>query len=73
MKPLSIEEKDALVFGLSMRAGYIETGDPMMRAVDAYNSGHKDQVKPLTTEQMKLLILMEELSVKILNNQVGVV
>ncbi len=63
---LTQDEKEMIYYSLNMRAGYIETGDCCLRAIDAVNSGQKDKIKYLTTDQMKALIMIEELMKRVL-------
>lgn len=64
---LSREDKDILYFSLSCRRCIIETGDYSMSAQDAVNSGQKHLIKALTTDQMKVVIRIEELMKEVLN------
>jgi hypothetical protein len=63
------EERDMIYYSLSMRAGYIETGDPVLRAHDAYNMKKNDMIKPLSTDQMKGILMIEDLMSRILNER----
>jgi hypothetical protein len=69
IKMLTEEEHEIIHYALSMRAGYIETGDALMRAVDAKRSGHSKLIRPLSTEQMKLLIKIDDLMSRCLNDK----
>lgn len=60
-RTLTDTEKTELYLCISARLGFIETGEVSMRAVDAHNSGQTNKIKPLTLEQRKLTILLEEL------------
>jgi hypothetical protein len=60
-------EREMIYFSLSMWAGYIETGDPCLRAVDAEKM--KKPVKALTGEQMKGIIMIEDLMQKCLEGK----
>ena len=64
---LTPEENDIIYHALSMRAGFIETGDPLMRAGDAERQGKR--VKALQPSQMKLLLSIEDLMAKALNGK----
>lgn len=63
---LTKQEKEAIVIGLQMRVAYIETGDPMLRASDVQN-GHRGKIQALSPDQMRLIILSEDLIKKIYN------
>lgn len=62
---LSTEEIQALVMGLNMRRAYIETGDPCTTADTAQKIGKPDMIKPLSIDQMKAIILIDELTQKL--------
>ena len=64
---LDKEDKDILYYSLSCRRCIIETGDYSMSAQDALNAGHQDQIRALTTDQMKVIIRIEELMTQLLN------
>ncbi len=64
---LTKEDKDILYFSLSCRRCIIETGDYSMSAQDAMNAGLQSQIRALTTEQMKVIIRIEELMSEVLN------
>lgn len=66
---LSPEERDAIYLSLSVRAGLIETGDPFLRAIDAQRQGKKDRIRALGTDQMKVLIMTEDLMHRMLNEK----
>jgi hypothetical protein len=57
---LSDKEKQEIYISLSTRCGFIETNS-ISRAKDLERAGQKQRIKVLTTEQMKLIILLEEL------------
>ena len=58
---LTQDEKEQLYNCISCRLGIIETGTLMMRSRDAINCGKQNQIKPLSTDQMKLVIMLEEI------------
>jgi hypothetical protein len=70
-------EKDELLLALSMRICTIETGDPVLRATDVHarltsaGSSVEEQhaliakLRPLAPNQMKHILRLEELVVKI--------
>ena len=60
-RELTQEEKEELYYCISCRLGFIETGTPNMRAIDAINSGQQNKIKALSTEQKKLTIMLEEI------------
>jgi hypothetical protein len=60
---LSDKEREEIYISLSVRLGYIETNS-ISRAKDLERQGQKNRIKVLTTEQMKLVILLEELMEK---------
>jgi len=70
---LTTEEKEAITISLNMRCNYIETGDVNLNAADAaqrLNSRdtlfkERYEVKALSLEQMKLIIMMKELIMKL--------
>lgn len=59
-------EQEAIVLALGMRIAYIETGDPVLRARDVEPCG-KGRVNALDTNQMRTIIVMEDLMKRILN------
>lgn len=63
---LSQQEKTELYVCISCRLGIIETGDPMLRAIDAQNSKQNHRIKALSIEQKKLTIMLEELMIKLI-------
>ena len=62
---LSDEERELIYFSLSTRCGFIETGT-INRAVDLARIGRKDKIKVLSSEQMKLIVKLEDLMMRIL-------
>jgi len=60
------EEKEALIVSLQMRNCFLETGTIFLRSKDVAN-GHKGEIKSLSTGQMKLIILQDELIEKLVN------
>lgn len=64
---LTLEEKANIIISLSCRLGIIETGEPMLRALDAMKCGgeYKKKIKALTSEQMQLIIDTEKLIEKL--------
>jgi hypothetical protein len=74
------EEKELILYGLSMRKNVIETGDHNLSAIDAeriqdshrreglhaLNTTHA-KVRALTVEQMKIVIAIDELMNKIMH------
>lgn len=60
------EVKQQLYLCISCRLGIIETGDPMLRAIDAQNSKQNHKIKALSIEQKKLTIMLEELMYKLI-------
>lgn len=75
-RPLSNQEKEALWIALNCRKNLIETGSPSMSAEDVKKMGdkiakeHRAAINPLSIDQMKLLILTEELRTKILSDKI---
>jgi NADH:ubiquinone oxidoreductase subunit B-like Fe-S oxidoreductase len=65
MRPLSDSELSAIVAGLQMRCCFIETGTATLRAVDVQR-GHQGEVRALSTDQMRLIIMHEDLIREIL-------
>lgn len=65
---LTKEEKNALVLSLSIRQCYIETDTAHLRAIDAEKCGVKDAIKALTSEQMKLILLLDDLKKEIMES-----
>lgn len=72
MRNLTQEERELLFFGLSMRAGGIETGDPLLRAVDADNSGQNDKIRALDRNQRDSINKIEDLQVLVMNNKLKI-
>lgn len=62
---LSEEEKANIYLSIVVRLGFIETGTSM-RAQDAINCGKKALIKQLSSEQMKLVLNLEQLLNKML-------
>jgi hypothetical protein len=68
---LTTEEKELIIYCLSLRKNYIETGNINLSSVDIVNmkrEGCKNllgEVKALSLDQMKLLIQISELQEKI--------
>jgi hypothetical protein len=62
---LSIEEKELVVRGLNMQKNYIETHDIILSARDAMNMGKKDIIRPISSEQYRRIIALEDLIKKI--------
>ena len=58
---LSKEDKQELYYCICCRLGIIETGDPTMRASDAIKQGQHKMIKPLDTNQMKLIMRLDEI------------
>lgn len=59
------QEKEDLVRGLLIRICLIETGDPVMRANDAINSGQHKLVRALSDDQRALIARHEALVMKL--------
>ena len=70
---LTSEEREDIVTSLNMRCNYIETGDISLSAVDvaerlkSRNTLFKEryEVKALSLDQMKVIIRMKELIMKL--------
>ena len=60
-RELTPKEREELYLSISCRLGLIETGEPALRAIDAVNSGQRHRLKSLSLEQMKLVIMLEEI------------
>ena len=56
---LSDEEIDLLISGLQMRACFIETGNPILRQVDAQNMGQS--IRALEKSQVQLISKIDTL------------
>jgi len=57
-------EVELMVLGLYMRICYIETGNPTLRAADLKNADLTNvdaEVRVLSTDQMRLIVKMEDL------------
>lgn len=63
---LTKDEKHELYICISCRIGIIETGVSCLRAADAKNCGKQHLIKALTSEQMKLILMLEKLQEKML-------
>lgn len=61
----SSEELENIYSSLSTRICFIETGDPVMRANDMFRVDPK-KVRPLTSDQRRLVIQLEDLMQKVL-------
>jgi len=66
MIDITSKEKEMIIIGLGMRRNYIETGNPIVSAVDAKRF-ERDNVKVnvLSTSQMQLIIDTEALITKL--------
>ena len=66
MIDITSREKEMIIIGLGMRRNYIETGNPIVSAVDAKRF-ERDNVKinVLSTSQMQLIIDTEALITKL--------
>ena len=72
---MTSEEKNELLLCINTRICVIETGDPVLRAVDLHEqvetaSGSERerlarQIRPLSSSQMKLILMLEGLAEKI--------
>jgi len=62
---LSEEEKELIVFGLQMRRNHIETGNALLSAQDAKRMEKEKMIKPLGTDQYRLIVKLEDLITKI--------
>lgn len=72
-RPLTEQEKEAIWVSLGMRCGYIETGDVTLRAADAKNIYGEDagrKLKPLSPEQMGVILLSEALVRAVLQDRI---
>lgn len=70
---LSKEEKEMIIVALNMRLNYIQTGSVNLSPHDVSKIGHDAarceygaEIKPLTTEQMRLCVKTEDLTNKIM-------
>jgi len=64
---LSKEEKEAIYISICCRIGIIETGEAMLTAQDAINSGQQKLIKPLSRSQRDLLNLLDDIKNKMLS------
>jgi hypothetical protein len=62
---LTAEEKEMIYIGLNLRKNRIETGDSLLSAVDAKNMGQEKLIKVLNSDQMHLILKIEDLIKKI--------
>ena len=60
-KELSQEDKNDLYISISCRLGFIETGNCSLRAEDAIDQKKHSLIKPLSAEQRKLVVRLEEI------------
>jgi len=65
---LTKQEREEIYFSISCRLGIIETGTNM-RAVDAINCGKKHLVKILTSDQYPLVLSLENLMMRMLQEK----
>jgi len=81
MRILNPQEKEALWLGLQIRKNIVQTGCPHLSAEDVSNmQNHKvdtknrygAEIKALSTDQMKLVILSEELIHKVITDKVSI-
>lgn len=63
---LTNKEKQEIYIALSLRLSFIETGKAMIRAGDAIKSGQQKLIKPLSKEQRKLIVELEDLMERLL-------
>ena len=62
---LTDEERRLVMEGLQMKICFIETHNPLLRAIDVKNCPVGAKVMVLNSDQMRLIIKMEDLIVKI--------
>ena len=62
---LTREEQEELVISIHLRIGFIETGTLLVRANDAIKMGKQSYIKPLTSEQRRLITQLEDLANKL--------
>ena len=77
-RKITQKEKDLLIIGLQMRMNYIQTGDMSLSANDLGKIGKENwspgvKILPLSIEQMRIIIEMEELKKKISSNKIIIV
>lgn len=65
MYQLTQKEKEMIVIGLQMRRAYIETGDACLTAETAVKTGRQEMIKPLSVDQMRLIVATDELIQKL--------
>lgn len=70
MKPLTKDEREALIAGLQMRMCFIETGSPYLRARDVAAGHTGGAIQALSPCQMELLLVHERLVREITNGLV---
>lgn len=61
---LTDKEREEIFLSLSVRCGFIETGT-IHRAKDLEAAGRKDEIRILSTEQMRTIVFLEDLMIKI--------
>lgn len=59
-------DKEIIRYALLMWRNYIQTGDVVLSASDAINSGQQDKCKQLNSDQQKFVVRLEELATKLL-------
>ena len=57
---LSTAQLEAIIKSLRMRINYIQTGDVVLSPTDCQNMGRSDKIRPITEEQMRLVIKMSD-------------
>ena len=70
MRKLTKEEREAICIALICRKNYIETGSVELSAKSAEKTNRKDEIKALSTDQMKLLVLSDELIAKSIQGKI---
>jgi hypothetical protein len=60
-------ERELVYRSVCMYRNWLETGDVILSATDARNSGRADIIKSLSVEQMKIIIELDRIQIELLS------
>jgi hypothetical protein len=69
MSAYEYSDKYLVFSALNVWANYIETGNPAVSGESLAKAGENAQSKALTPDQMRLILRLRDLSVKIMNGE----
>jgi ribulose bisphosphate carboxylase small subunit len=65
---LTTKEKYELYYCIDCKLSMIETGENLLRAEDARKMGHSEYIRSLSIDQMKKIIMLEELKMRMISD-----